>query len=1294
MIDLTSPELGDQTSPAFVHSPYSASANSVAANGTGNGIGIGELFPLVDGKAVTSSDIRLVAGAATDGADPLAVDRSSRGALVVSGEKSYSVVATRVKNTLGGGIQLGVDDGDGNILYGNAGNFLTTTLASQVDPATSSDFYTHLNWGSGDDLADTTRAAALTFFAGHRFIKDSGEIVGVYASLGEVTQFLAGDYGTAYTNLTKDTIGPIDLGTPVVYDQPNVYYRPVIRTGSGNIAVAAAGNIDLVGSDKIVYRDETGASRDEFGALEDDSTTAQVGSSAIYTAGTRLAGFGSANSAVLTDPTEPVNYIPSPQGVLDWSAVQAGGGGSVSLAAGVDVLGRRDVWSEAFLNSGASITTDLPGYEDGSATYDSTRIGDASQRWRVGFVSTDTEAALVSQLFTSGVGALAGGNVTITAGRDVSDLTIALDNSVATVRAADGGREMTRTGSGNLALQAGRDLLGGQIDIALGAGAAEVGRAVVAAGQTLARGSYDNQFGRRDPSNLLRLRVNDATLALTARGDVSIGGIGALGVGAGGNVPGAYSPIAGVSVATVGKVDLVQNRVEQRAPFLDLSSAGTDQGSIRGYVLPPSLSLTSLGSDIEFGGNAPELLYPSRYGQLSLITAGDLSNFNLAMSDANPSDLPGEFTSAQIFFQNSEYVRATGLGFTFGAAFGQVDDAILRLLHDRNTTHNGDVQPAYIYAGGSISNVVLNLPKAARVNAGLDLINVFFLGQNTTASDVTSIVAGRDIAATTSLPDPRLLSVAGKPYLGESNFVLGGPGAFSVQAGRNLGPFLNSVTIGTTSYGGGIRTIGNEANPWLAATGADVYALFGVSHGANYSALRDVYLDPANLAQLDGALFVQNVDSAGNKTPDRAKPIYAPVLAAWLKEHVPTAYAAVFGSATFATDSALAAAAYAKYDALYAAFKAQVPEPQQRQFLLDKVYFGELAAPANPNGSSYLQYVRGYRAINTLFPASAGYTDNLATYTTDPATVTADHPLGVPVKNLVNGEPAVATQVRTGNVDLRLATIETARGGSVSIIGPGGDFIAGSVVRTSAQAAAKSSPLGVIGLNNLQTGLLSAVAPVSVSAIPIGFEGVLSLRGGAIRSFTDGSFRLNQSRLFSVSGGDVTLWSSNGDLNAGQGPKTSSNFPPITLRFFPDANNEVDSVGSVSGAGIAAFRPSLDVAPSAVTLLAPVGTVDAGDAGVRASGDVFVAAARVANADNFKVGGVSVGVPTTAIVAAPAAPAGATAATAATAAQARAQETGASDRRSIIRVDVLGFIGGNADDCPSGRFDSAGKCVH
>ncbi len=166
----------------------------------------------------------------------------------------------------------------------------------------------------------------------------------------------------------------------------------------------------------------------------------------------------------------------------------------------------------------------------------------------------------------------------------------------------------------------------------------------------------------------------------------------------------------------------------------------------------------------------------------------------------------------------------------------------------------------------------------------------------------------------------------------------------------------------------------------------------------------------------------------------------------------------------------------------------------------------------------------------------------------------------MPTKRLVDGQPAVAEVVETGNVDLRLSTVETTRGGDITILGPGGSFIAGSVVRTDAQIDRRLTAYNVateIDRTDLVAGNYAATLGTRgvIGSIPAGFEGVLTLRGGAIRGFTDGSFVLNQSRLFTQAGGDITLWSSNGDLNAGQGPKNASNFPPVVLRFTPNGTS-------------------------------------------------------------------------------------------------------------------------------------------
>jgi hypothetical protein len=193
---------------------------------------------------------------------------------------------------------------------------------------------------------------------------------------------------------------------------------------------------------------------------------------------------------------------------------------------------------------------------------------------------------------------------------------------------------------------------------------------------------------------------------------------------------------------------------------------------------------------------------------------------------------------------------------------------------------------------------------------------------------------------------------------------------------------------------------------------------------------------------------------------------------------------------------------------------------------------------------------------------------------------------------------------------------------------------------------------------------------------------VLTLRGGSIYSFTDQDFLLNQSRLFTEAGGDVAMWSSNGDLNAGQGPKTSASFPPVAVKVDEDAYSTLDTASSVSGAGIAAFQPAPGVEAPDVFLIAPRGTVDAGDAGVRVAGNLFIAALQVANANNFSVGGTAIGIPTGATVDAGAnASAGATAAAAANAAESASNSNrNTEDQESVISANVVGYAGGDQDD--------------
>ena len=251
--------------------------------------------------------------------------------------------------------------------------------------------------------------------------------------------------------------------------------------------------------------------------------------------------------------------------------------------------------------------------------------------------------------------------------------------------------------------------------------------------------------------------------------------------------------------------------------------------------------------------------------------------------------------------------------------------------------------------------------------------------------------------------------------------------------------------------------------------------------------------------------------------------------------------------------------------------------------------------------------------------------------------------------------PAVATGDEAlplrGNLSTRSRNIRTRSGGDISLI----------------------IPRGELTLANSTIG--------NPSAPP----GIVTEAGGNISIFADGNVDIGIGRIFTLRGGDMIIWSSTGDIAAGAASKTVQSAPPTRVLIDPQsAEVQTDLAGLATGGGIGVLATVAGVEPGDVDLIAPVGVVDAGDAGIRVSGNLNIAATAVLNASNIAVAGSTSGVPSAPVVAAPNVGGLTSASTTAGAAnaaadqianQARPQPT-ADDAPSVITVEVLGYGGG------------------
>lgn len=218
------------------------------------------------------------------------------------------------------------------------------------------------------------------------------------------------------------------------------------------------------------------------------------------------------------------------------------------------------------------------------------------------------------------------------------------------------------------------------------------------------------------------------------------------------------------------------------------------------------------------------------------------------------------------------------------------------------------------------------------------------------------------------------------------------------------------------------------------------------------------------------------------------------------------------------------------------------------------------------------------------------------------------------------------------------------------------------------------TPHGGMNVGRL-TGLADSAAAAKL--------GIVTTSGGDITGVVRDSVEVNQSRIFVVENGDMLLWASFGNIDAGKGSKTVTGAPAPVVRVV-DGRLVVDTTGSFSGSGIAALDPD-----SKLYLFAPRGEINAGEAGIRAGGSIILGAPTIVGANDIQIaGGGNLAPPPT--VGNASTDVGSLGQSATAAGPSQAESRGTSTPKRRLLLDFLGF-GSDKDEDKDGGESSDQK---
>jgi filamentous hemagglutinin family protein len=982
---------------------------------------------------------------------------------------------------------------------------------------------------------------------------------------------LSDGFSTALpAGVTQATKGG-DLRLVAGADTASAKLSAVNGLGLGDLNIGAAGSTKAV-----LVRTTTG----NVSLSAGHDVNLQSTGAAVYTAGvlvptTSFTGYealpttsprvGSANTTVATAAFSTVSavYAALKSGTISLSPFYASAG-TVSVEAGHDVLG-------------STLATDL-------ATMPANWLYTAYQPNK-----QQTSWWTRYDKFTHGVASLGGGNVNVTAGGSVQDMQIAAAGGGFTQSVVDG---VSRNfGSGQASVQAGQSIWGTTV--------VNTGdQATLRAGQDIGASQLGDSDIALNGTNLLHF---SGANTITALGDVKLGAVA--------NAVRASQFLAMLKGNNIAQSDLTayyaRTNALGKASTLGIQSLGGDVRWAAG---------SALLADVKASNVAPSSLTNWTAQDLSIAAPTGSIDVKAALNQQLPA------TGGHLSLVAAQNLSVSDIA-QAGAATGGSNDAgaVIPMGLDTDPTRKpislvaalGDLTMAGIDGG-------IRLVRPLDAYAGRDVkIESPVEVQHQAEGELSTIQAGRDL----------LVRGSGN----NMGLTVRGPGDVLVAAGRDI----------DLGIGQGIVSNGAMNNSALTEGSANITLMAGVKLSALDASLA---LNEGRLPQLLGGLgFLASRGADEQLAAVRDSLAVLGASVASFDEALNGAKASYMAGLGVSYSSLSDPQRLAAFEGLSAELKGQAIG----KFLATQV----LGDPAKASAASPQVFNLSALIQAKLVSADASVRSGLALQLAQ----ALKSPYFEPLRQFVAANAAAPglsdAQVLSSFAALPVAkqalfmetvlSSELRQAGRAAVQAIGNEQRDANYQRGYDALSAMFSPqhaqpngdisMPLTKVRSFQGGAINLFAPNGsvngglTSGNSADF-GVVALGGGDVNAVVRENYLVNTSRVFTLGGGDVLMWSSEGNIDAGKGARTVASAPAPVFYLDGNGNLQVDTSAAIAGSGIASSR-DLDV-------YAPHGIVDSGDAGLRSAGAASLGGARVV-CIGCSFGGSVVGLPVSAPSAVP-----------------------------------------------------------